>query len=168
MRKKSQYIKFNMLIIWAIMLVFVILTITIFAKGFIKKETDIRDAEVRIFANRIIYSPNGLSYADDESGRSYPGTVDLGKLTDAVLDNSVYIKDNQIIAAKVTLKNSKGISIRDAFYNIDWYNRWEPLIGRRGSGAASEIIEKRYVMIYDRDKLKGHGMLEIQVLIPNA
>ncbi len=169
MNKKAQYIKFMLLIVWAVFLVSILLVIVIFTGSLVKKEVDIRSPEARTFANRLLYSPHGgISYSDVDLGRMYPGTVDMQKLENAVLDSTVYIDDNQILAAKVTLKNIQGMEIKSAIYNEQWYLRWESLIGRVGSGGVSEIMEKRYVVIYDGDIIKNQGILEIQVLIPNA
>jgi len=168
MNKKATYVKFMHLVIWAIFLVFVLLVIVIFTAGFIKKEMDIRDAEARIFVNRILYSPNGISHFDEDLGKSCPGTVDLRKINSSFVDSAAYIEDNQILAAKITVETVEGYIMGEAIYNEAWYYRWEPLAGKRGSGASSEIIERRYVIVYDGDELRGHGMLKIRVLVPNA
>jgi len=166
--KKGYEISIMLFIIWTIMLVCVLLIVSIFASSFIKQETDIRDAEARVFANRLIYSPSSISYTDSDLGRTYPGTVDIARVEKSVLERAFSYDGNEIIAAKVSLKNSAGITIKEAFYNDLWYYRWEPLIGKKGSGAVSEIVEKRHVAIYDNDELKGSGELVIQLLIPNA
>ena len=73
-----------------------------------------------------------------------------------------------MIAAKVTVKDSLGRETGEGIYNEQWYYRFEPLAGKRGSAGTSEIIEKRYVAIYNGDQYIGQGNVEIQVLIPNA
>jgi hypothetical protein len=168
-KKGAQYKTEVIFIAWIIMLVYVLLVTAIFTSGFIKREIDVRDAEARIFANKVLYSQNGISYIDEDLGRSFPGTVDLKKINSSFLDTIAQIEDNSIIAAKVTVKDFTGRNVLgEDTYNSQWYYRFQPLAGRRGSGGASEIIEKRYVAIYNGDKYIGQGSVEIQVLIPNA
>lgn len=169
LNKKAE-ITFMMLIIWAILLVIVFISIVYFTSGFVSKELDVRDAEARIFANRIIYSPTGISYFDEDLGRNIPGTVDLRKVDSSWLENSVYSEDNQILAARISITPARESAIyaKEALYNQDWYLRWLPLVGKIGSGGSTELIETRYVNVYDGKNYRGPAMLEIQVLIPNA
>jgi len=168
MSKKAQEFKFIYLVIWAMMLAIVLLEIKVFTTSFARNSMDIRDAEARVFANRILYSPEGIAYTDVDLGRNLLGAVDFGKIDENVLNSAARLEDNQIMAAKVVLKNLAGRVLKEDFYNEAWYGRWEPLIGERGSGAASRIIERRYVLIYENDRFREPGVLEIQMLVPNA
>ena len=168
MNKKSQEFKFLYLVLWAIIGAVVLLEIKVFTTSFARTSMDTRDAEARIFANRILYSPEGISYFDVDLGRSHLGAVDLGRIDSVILDNALILEDNQVMAAKVVIKNLREQTLKEAIYNELWYMRWLPLAGRRGSGAASEIIEKRYVLIYENDKFREPGIAEIRVLVPNA
>ncbi len=156
------------LVLWVLFLVYVLLVIRIFTTGFVKKEFDIRDAEARIFANRLLYSPNGISYIEEDLGRSYPWTVDLAKIDSSFLDSAFKLDDNQVLAAKITVTSTAGNVMKEAVYNEVWYYRWLPLMGKRGTGASSVITEKRYVLVYEGGEFKGQGILEMQILIPNA
>ena len=152
-KKGAQYEKEILFIAWIIMLVYVLLVTAIFTSGFVKREVDVRDAEARIFANKILYSPNGISHVDEDLGRNFIGTVELKKINSSFLDTIAVIEDNSIIAAKITVKDFTGMNVmREDTYNPRWYYRFQPLVGGRGSGGASEIIEKRYVAIYDGGK----------------
>ncbi|MBN2112173.1 hypothetical protein JW707_03685 [Candidatus Woesearchaeota archaeon] len=168
MNKKAQYITFMLLIIWAVFLVYEILVVVTFSSGYVNREIDVRDAEARIFANRILYSFDGIAYVDGDLGKVFPGTVDLKKLDSDYLDSVFWMEDNQVMAAKITVTNLGTNTNHSAIYNDRWYYRMLPLAGKSGSGASTEILEKRYVAIYDGDEYKGQGMLEIQLLVPNA
>jgi hypothetical protein len=166
--RKSQEFKFIYLVLWAVIAAIVLLEVKVFTTSFARTSMDIRDAEARIFANRILYSPEGISYFDVDLGRSHLGAVDFGRVDSSILDNALMLEDNQVIAAKVVLKNLRGLTLKEAIYNEVWYMRWLPLAGRRGSGAASEIIEKRYALIYENDNFREPGIVEIQMLVPNS
>ena len=168
MNKKAQYIKFGLLVIWAIFLVYELLIVITFSSGYVRREIDVRDAEARIFANRMLYSFNGVAYIDNDLGKVYPGTVDLEKLDTTYLDNVFWMDDNQVMAAKITVTNLETGAKKEAVYNNKWYYRWFPLIAKRGTSASSEINETRYVAIYNGNNYQGQGMLEIQLLVPNA
>jgi len=48
--------------------------------------TCIDDTVDEIMISKVIYSPECFVYEDAELGRSYPGTIDLSKFTNATLD----------------------------------------------------------------------------------
>lgn len=166
--KKAQYLKFTHVVMWAVLLVFVLLVVSIFTSGFVKKSIDVRDAEARILANRILYSPSSISRYDADMGKSYPGTVDINRMKNDILDKSVYIKNNLVAAAKVTVKDMSGTVMAEAVFNSLWYSRWQPMVGKRGSAGVGETVEKRYVAVYEGDEFRSQGIVEIRVLIPNA
>lgn len=168
MNKKAQYIKFMLLVIWAVFLVYELLVVITFSSGYVRRQIDVRDAEARIFANRILYSFDGIAYIDNDLGKVFPGTVDLEKLETTYLDNVFWMDDNQVMAAKITVTNLITNVKKEAIYNTKWYYRWAPLVGKSGTGASTEIKEIRYVSIYNGDEYLGQGMLEIQLLVPNA
>jgi hypothetical protein len=168
MNKKAQYMSFMLFIIWVIFLVYELLVVVTFSSAYVRREIDVRDAEARVFANRILYSYDGISYFDEDLGKIFPGTVDLKKLDSNYLDSVFWIEDNQVMAAKITVTNLDTNAKQDAIYNNVWYYRWLPLAGKSGSGASTEIVETRYVSIYNGDQYMGQGKLEIQLLVPNA
>lgn len=127
-----------------------VLSVTILVRMYIVDKIDIRDAESRIIANRIVFSPNAISYYDEKLERLYPGIIDAEKLKDNVLDSALTVEKGRI-SAKVTLYNDKGNKIKEAFAKKDQYETWYPLAqyakyGVTGPGGAQEFIEKRAVL----------------------
>jgi len=51
---------------------------------------DTKVAEAGVFTQRIVYSPNGLSYHDPLSNKVYPGIIDLEKFNNPILDKSIF------------------------------------------------------------------------------
>jgi len=168
MNKKGDELKFLYLVIWAVFLGVVLFIISLFTSAFVREQIDIRDAEARILANRLLYSPTGISWEDKDLGRNYPGTVDLEKVNGDFIDRSLRMEGNQMIAANIEVKNNTGGLLGSAPYNIDWYERWLPLAGETGSGASTWIQEKRYVVVYRGRELIGPGVIEISMLVPNG
>jgi hypothetical protein len=168
--KKAGEVKFVHFVIWAIFLVYVLMVIVIFTSAFVRNNMDIRDAEARIIANRLLYAPEGISYTDTDLGRNYPGTVDLARANSSdVLDSAAWMPDNQMMAGSVTVYDMKGRQMtKPGIYNTKWYFRWLPLVEQEGSGAVTEIVETRYALVYDNGNYKGKGKVEIQVLVPNS
>jgi hypothetical protein len=166
--KKAEQLKFLYLVIWAIMLSVFLVIVAFFTSAFVRQQIDIRDAEARIFMNRLLYSQTGISRTDEDLGRSYPGTIDLKKIETGLLSSYAYIKDNQMMAAKIEVVSKSANINKITIYNEGWYSRWLPLAGQKGSGASTWINESRYVTIYDGDEFKGPGAIRISVLMPNG
>lgn len=168
MNRKGDELDFMMLVVMAVLLAIMGMVVMAFTNSYIKKETDTRDAEARIIAERFIYSPGCIAYYDADIGKAYTGAVDASRLNSAVLDLCMSIDSNQMAAAKISLTDARGIAIGEAFYNRMWYERWEPLAGKKGSGGAGQVVEQRYVLVYDKGKFVTSGMLVVKVLVPNA
>ena len=168
MSKKSAQLKFMYLVLWALFLSVVLFIIAFFSSAFVRENLDIRDAEARLFMNRLLYSPTGISYMEGDLGRNYPGTVDLEKISNDFLDKSVKMEDNQMMAARINVRSISGRVSKSAIYNELWFMRWLPLAGKKGSGASTWISEERYVIVYEGDEFKGPGAIEIDVLMPNG
>jgi len=157
------------LVIWAILLVIVLITVVTFTGATLKESNDIKDAEARDLANAILTSEDGISYVDTELGLVKASTVDLDKINSDHLDKIKTVENNNIMAMKISVKTKEGYNlVEDAFYNEGWYNRWEPVVGQRGKGAASEIIESRYARVYEKGEYKQMAYVEMRILIPNG
>ena len=155
-------------------LVIVVLSVVFLVRMLVANNIDSTEAEARIFANRIFYSPNSISYFDPELSRAYPGIIDFAKFNSmqnsdvTFLDTSSlsYGKDNRLIAAKLSLKNMETREENDVYYNKENYLYWEPrtIQGVSGSGSVNAIDEQRYVLIKSGEKLSG-GKLRINIIV---
>jgi|SRR3989338_2154785 len=156
-----------------IFLTAVLFAVVILVKLFIITTTDIRRVESDILISRLLYSPNGLSYFDNELKRVYPAVIDLNKFKQLSagspnqLDNgaAAYGSDNPIIAAKITLKQEGSKDI-DVFYNKDRFDKWEPRTlssVEGGAGSVQSFKEQRYVLAKEGDKLSP-AILDFNVI----
>jgi hypothetical protein len=136
---------------------------------------DSSEAEARILANRIFYSPNVISYYDSEIKRVYPSTIDFEKyrklqntdINEIDTKSITYGKENKLIAAKLTLQNIETNAQDIVFYNKDGYEFWEPRLLSTvagGSGSVDSITNQRYVLIKSNNKIEK-GILNMQVIV---
>jgi len=168
MNKKGLELKFVYLVLWVVLLVSVFGILISYTSLFVKQTLDVRDSEARVVMNRLLYSRFGLAHFDAELGRIYPNTVELQKLNSQFLDNALILEGNQMMSMEVVL-TSKSLNFpHKAIFNEDWYYRWLPLAGKKGSGASTWIIEERLVSIYNNGEYNGTGVLQLNILMPNA
>ena len=61
--------------------------------------------EATIFINRFLNSPECLAYQDKETGRTYPGIIDLEKFNDTTLEKCYSTEDDTLKSFKITLES---------------------------------------------------------------
>ena len=158
-----------------IYLIIAFLSVIFLLRLLILNNIDASDAEARILANRIFYSPNVISYFDKDIERGYAGIIDFEKyrklenidINEMDTKTITYGQDNKLIAAKLTLDNIETNAEDTAFYNKDSYNFWEPRILSTvtgGSGSVKSIMEQRYVLIKTKDTMYK-GILKMQIIV---
>lgn len=150
-----------------ILLVAVILVILGLVHMYVVTKIDTKDAEAAVLINRILFSPNGISYHDEELDRAYPGIIDLKRFNDYVINKSIALPENRIIAAKLTLSYINGTEIRTAFFDEDLYTKWSPMTRVRGPGGKTKIVKVISVLVKDGNVLKK-ATLKFEVIVPNA
>jgi hypothetical protein len=127
------------------------------------------EAESEIFIHNILYSPNGISYYDGISGRLYPGTIDLSKLTNsttALLQKSADFGADRHIGAKIIAYSSEGAPLTYAVYNPLTYQRIEER-GISGIGGVDVKEKQIYVLIKDGNSFYP-GKISMSVLIERS
>lgn len=141
----------------------------------VKINIDSSEAEGRIFINRIVYSPNAISYFDGDIIRAYPGVIDMQKfkklqnrdLNELDTNALTYGQGNRLIAAKLVLINLIDNTEDAVYYNKENYDFWEPRIlstATGGSGSVKPVNEQRYILVKDGDKIYN-GILKINVIV---
>lgn len=174
--KKSRTIS-DHLILWIPKFIFItiaFLSVVFLVRLLVYNNLDTSPTEARVLTNRIFYSPNAISYLDDQLGRSYPGIIDLEKFTKLQvspngLDTKIlaYTNDNGVIAAKLTLKLIDSNAGYDVFYNKENYEFWEPRILSTvtgGSGSVKSVVEQRYVLVKTGNQFQK-GILMMHVIV---
>ena len=175
--KKARTISGHV-ILWIpkfIFLIIAFLSVIFLIRLLVLVNVDATEAEARVMANRIYYSPNAISFYDSQLGRAYPGIIDFEKFKKLQtpganeLDSRVltYGESNSLIAAKLELKNLETNSDEMVFYNKENYDFWEPRILSTvtgGSGSVKSYEEQRFVLLKIGENLQK-GMLKIKIIV---
>ena len=142
----------------------------------VKNEVDVFEAESDMVMQRLLYSQNGLSYYDTDLRRLYPGTIVLENFNDKRLESMFSQEEDKTphFAMKLKLQDVEFADkfedlpeIEIAYFNSEWYHRWEVLTGYLGSGGKRLLTETFQVTILHEDGKRTMGDLEINIIFPN-
>ena len=123
----------------------------------IQEKIEIGDIKDTIIINRALYSPTSFSYVDANTGRVYPGIIDINNFNNLQLNNSFDYSGNNI-AVKFEIKYSN--KTKTAYINQKWYERWAPLTKFK---QYSQTTNFRYVLVKEKDKMEK-AVLRIDVV----
>jgi len=171
-RKGMQSTDFILTIPRLIFTVVVVLTIVFLVRMFIVQEVDISDTQSKVFVKSLLYSPYAITYVDPETGRSYPGVIDLSLVKDDGLrdriENSFRISTNRLLAANITffVENRTQFNKRSVLYNEPMYKRWKPLskLDVDGEGGVDTYSESYYVLFRAIDGRVIPGLMKVEVI----
>jgi hypothetical protein len=151
-----------------ILTVVVLAGILILVSYFVNISVNIKPLQPELLLNRMLYSPGGITYQDNETGIVYPGVIDYEKFTNQTLDGMMKYSYDRMLSAKLELYNSRKELEKTAFFNSIWFNRIEPLASNKISGAESGVITEIYMpIVYRKNIVDFPGYLRIQVLVSN-
>ena len=165
MRKKSFWIKMlskkgevmGEVVMWLarIIFAFVVIGIIVFlVNGSIEKNLDLGDLRFYSVAERVLYSGN--CFALENSGRIYPGIIDLKRFTQESLDKCMLPLDRPI-GSRVTMQyGDKEIVL---FFNKEYYDDLVPLAFSRQYVHA----KKRYFVLADDGTAQIPGNILVEV-----
>jgi len=161
---KKGLLSFNMLM-WIpriIFMVIVVFSILLLIGSYFKIEIVISEAESELFAQRLLYSPHGISYYDPLSNRVYPGVIDLNNL--GLLNKSVFYGEQKQIGAKLNITDLNGKLLAENIYNDVVYRR----IAQEGKGGVDVLRKSLYIIVKNESK-QIPGILSMEVvLIPKG
>ena len=112
--------------------------------------------EITILINRFLNSPDCLVYQDKETGRTYPGVINLEKFNGQTLEKCYSTEDNDLKAFKLTLEslNPDITSKFDTKRNFISTPNWEP---RRYTQTS------QYVLIHYKENFyRGKLLIAVQ------
>lgn len=120
------------------------------------------DLEMDVIFNRIMYSPNAISYTDINTGRTYLGIIDPARIEDSILDKAIVYPKERSYSANITLLGS-GIT-KTGYLQKDWFVRFAPLgrSGIQGEGGI-DYFKKEIPITYvsGEDFLRGKLIIEV-------
>ncbi len=166
MNKKAQ-MSFYMLnfIPRIIFLIIVLFSVIFLVRSYVVDNLNVQDVQAEVFVNKILYSPNGILYYDEDLKITVPGKINPSLLTNERLDALMNYRDESFIAGRLILFDKQNKKVVSAFYNEKTYNRWVPLIGQPGKGGIKEITKSVIVTFIEEEKPK-QGFLRFEVLLP--
>ena len=149
-----------------ILLIIIALSIVILVNKFLVLSVDVHSLETNLLLNRLIYSPDCLSYQDDTL-TSKPGIIDLQKFSEANLNSCLYFGErNDFAAANLSLVFFDSTPRNSTYYNSVGYQLLNPRAGLTGPGGSTRLSDWRYVLVRDSIGLK-RALLLIDVVVPN-
>lgn len=123
-------------------------------------------AEREILIQRILFSPNGISYYNPLTGIVEAGTIDLKKFEKNVLDKAIHY-DRDYMAARMDLNDLETGKPYVGYYNKDFYQEKIVLRGLKGSGGVDILERNFYVLIKDGEEIHN-GTLNFEVVMPRT
>ena len=170
MNRKAGITKYMMMsIIRIIIMAAVVFGIVLLFKSLLVSDLNVLQVKNGVLYSKIMYSPNGITYVDEHTGRAYPGTIDLDKFTEEILNNSINYTYERYISAKLTLLDDKKTAKKTIFLNKVWYDRWLPLSNNQFLGLGStEKDETIMTIIYKENNEFKQGFLTITILQPKS
>jgi len=150
-----------------------VLTVIFLVRMFVVQQIDIQETHSKLFVNRIIYSPNAISYVDPNTQRSYPGIIDYDIIKDTGrfrdrLENAIHMDKNLLLAAKITITIDKAEDeTKSIFFNELWYQRWEPIAmmdGIEGPGGVDRYKYSNYMLVKEGPEYHPARM-DVEVLL---
>ncbi|MFH1506290.1 MAG: hypothetical protein ABIE94_04885 [archaeon] len=171
LNKKAFSAKYMLLwIMRFIILAIVVFVIIMLFRMLIVNDMRVLELKREVLYSRIIYSPNALTYVDRETGRAYPGIIDLDKFTTTNMHSSMDYSYDQYISAKISLLDTNGDAVKSPIYfNKVWYDRWLPLSNWRflGLGSTDRMDYKLPVTYEDKGEFK-QAVLHIDIIQPES
>jgi len=135
------------MIFTTLMLIIIFGSLIVFTDRALNPKRDTFSLQASLLSQRLLSSPNSLSYVDPVTGRAYPGIIDAAKLRDPDLEQALAETvwyDEPAIGAKLI------IGTRTVYYNKAYYDRYQPLVGRSGPGGARSEAFQRVMLIRDK------------------
>jgi len=129
---------------------------------------DTKEIEMDMFLNRLLYSPDGISYTDSDTGRTYLGIIDPSKIDKDKLEKAISFSSDRYISAKISLYY-KGSLVKEAKYQEDWFDKLSPIAksGIGGKGGVDYSKEGFILEYYDTSGFK-EGVLTIEIVRPRT
>lgn len=151
-------------VIWVFRLIFLgmaIMFCLLLILMYVNVSYDPKPAEREILIQRILFSPNGISYYNPLTGMIESGTVDLRKFENNVLDKAIHY-DRNYMGARMELEDLDEGKNYAGYYNQDFFQEKIVLKGLEGRGGIDILERNFYVLIKDGEEIhKGNLKFEV-------
>ena len=142
-----------------IFLAVIAIVVVMLVRTLVVTEVNVQDAEAGVLINRILYSPNGLVYTDNQINRVYPGIIDIENFNETILEKA--ISPVPYMGAKLDLVMAE--QTKTIKYNEKVYDKLYVYKDVR-EGGSKEIIQNIHVLVKVRD-IFVPGVLKMSVVV---
>ena len=153
----------------------VAIAMVVLVKTYIVTQVQIQQTQAELFMYNMLNEKNGLSYYDNTLQRVYPGVISLSQFQDTPameqkLSERMDYGEQSLIAAQLTLFDTKKNVLGTVYYNKEWYQRWIILakVSWKGRGSTIEYAENKIVLLRYDDGTTEPGILQFSVVMPNS
>lgn len=181
-RNRKGLTAYNMIIMIMriVFLVIALLSIVIIISIAVNVNLETKESESVLLIARLMYSPEGLSQVDPITGRVVTGVIAVDQMNATRLDNGIYIKTNNRIAARAELyeytltEGDDPIAnfVKVVKFNGDVFDSYDPLaegfLGTSGIGGVYKYETKYPVIVLKEDGSRSLGYMSFKVLIPKS
>lgn len=144
-------------IVRIIMLVFIVAAINLVKTAALNGALQSYDTEFYVVNSKILYSPTTLAYRSLETGRAYPGIINLGYFNGTILNKSI----GSSPPVRLVLSSIDKSIVKEIYNDKERYNILEPLTFAK----QYDLLNKtHYVLIKESSGLKP-ALLNIQVVV---
>jgi len=147
-------------IIKLLFLIVLVATTYFLVHTYVSQEVDSFSAETSLFVTGLLYSKEGLSVVDKNTGQVMPGVIDLNKISSLNLDESLKISDSRHLAARMVVQDLGGNTLATIYYNKLWFDRYIQLSSFQGLGATRKAERSLYVLLSDA---RAYNMLMVSL-----
>jgi len=135
--------------------------------AFIVTNVKVAETESNILMNRLQFSPEGIVMYDMETGRVYPGIVDVRKMGASNLESALNIEERDLAARFVLTDLEDEMELATTYLNRDVYDDWQPIAILVAEGDITGLARK-FPHEESRYVYAGRaGKLETVVITPN-
>lgn len=142
---------FIMFLVYLIVLSMVLYFIVQIAKQGLAADLETKGLEYDLLMNRLLYSPNSISYTDTTIGRTYPGIIDMNKFNEETLNKT--FGDSKRFGMKVNLGKDT------IYYNKESYDEFQPLLWSEKYGSLNQTM----FVFTDTNKKQGEMLHVLMV-----
>jgi len=181
-RDRKGLTAYNMIIMIMriVFLVIALLSVVIIMSIAINVNLETKESESVLLIARMMYSPEGLSRIDPITGRVATGVIAVDQMNATRLDDGIYIKNNNRIAARAELYEYASMEgddpeasfVKMVKFNGDVFDSYEPLadgfLGASGIGGVYKYETKYPVIVLKEDGSRSLGYMSFKVLIPKS
>jgi hypothetical protein len=151
-------------------LIVALVTTVLVIHSYIVANLDTSNVEERILYYDLFYSPQGFSYTDEFTGRTYAGVVDLSRFNTETLDKAAGFPKNSRIGAHFVIKDESGVQQAEAYLNKAYFKSKYPLAKAKTIGTQSAVLYTKITPVTTishpaKSYERSYGILVAEIIV---